>query len=179
MEDDLNAPVDARGRADQDGTAQPDQNPQAGKQDAISDEAFNRRWAREMRKLEREFGMPVSEAKAQLERLRAMQDSQKTEAQKLSERLEAAEKKALEAELRATAIEADVLRAKLAREAGLPPEWIEDIKGITEDEIKASIASIKKRHGLDRVGGRVPAGGSGSTTSDFNRMILEQVGRGR
>jgi DNA-binding transcriptional MerR regulator len=166
-------------QAEAGGKVQPEQNQQAGKQEPISDEAFSRRWAREMRKLERELGMPVSEAKTQLERLRAMQDSQKTEAQKLSESLAEAEKRALEAELRAAAIEADVLRARLARESGLPPEWVEDIKGITEDEIKASIASIKKRHGLDRVGGRVPSGGSASTNSDFNKMILEQVGRGR
>jgi len=179
MENEIDAPDGVQLQAEAGGKAQSEQNQQAGKQESISDEAFNRRWAREMRKLEREFGMPVSDAKAQLERLRAMQDSQKTEAQKLSERLEAAEKKALEAELRAAAIEADVLRAKLARESGLSPEWIEDIKGITEDEIKASIASIKKRHGLDRVGGRVPAGGATSTSSDFNKMVLDQVGRGR
>jgi len=179
MESESNVPGDLQEQAETGGKVQPDQNPQAGKQDAISDEAFNRRWAREMRKLERELGMPVSDAKTQLERLRAMQDSQKTETQKLGESLAAAEKRALDAELRAAAIEADVLRARLARDAGLSPEWIDDIKGITEDEIRASIASIKKRHGLDRVGGRVPAGGSTSTSSDFNKMILEQVGRGR
>jgi len=155
MIENVDTSSDQQDEAGQDGKAQVDQVDRPGRQ-AISDEAFNRRWAREKSKLERELGMPVSEAKAQLERLRAMQDSQKSEAQRLSESLAAAEQRALDAELRAAAIEADMLRARLARDAGLPSEWIEDIKGLTEEEIKASIASIKKRHGLDRVGGRVP-----------------------
>ncbi|WP_442766845.1 hypothetical protein [Mitsuokella multacida] len=157
------------------GSQTPGQMVEGGK--GFSQEDFDRRWARQMTKLEKELGMPISEAKAQIQKFQEFQNSQKSEIQKLMEEKSLFEKRALETEMELAAIKADVLRARLAREMGLSSEWIEDIKGISEDEIRASITSIKKRHGLDRAGGPTPPGASNTGNTAFNQFVLERAGR--
>lgn len=151
---------------------------QQGQGKGFSQEDFDRRWATKMGKLEKELGMPINDAKSQLQKFQEFQNSQKSEIQQLTEKYTTADKRALDAEMELAGIKAEVLRAKLARETGLDTKWIEDIKGITEDDIKASILSIKKRHGLDKAGGPTPPGASSANGLPFNQYVLMSAGKG-
>lgn len=72
------------------------------------------------------------ELKAKAEKLREFEESQKTEAQKAQERLEAAEKRAAELELKAA-------RAEVAAAKGVPAELL---KGSTQEELEASADAL-------------------------------------
>ena len=72
------------------------------------------------------------ELKAKAEKLAEFEESQKTEAQKAQERLEAAEKRAAELELKAT-------RAEVAAAKGVPAELL---TGSTQEELEASADAL-------------------------------------
>lgn len=69
-----------------------------------------------------------TEARANAERLQAIEDSQKSEAEKTQERLVAAEKEA-------TAARLDALRYRVGVAAGLPPEFISRLQGDDEESM--------------------------------------------
>ena len=72
------------------------------------------------------------ELKAKAEKLAEFEESQKSEAQKAQERLEAAEKRAAELELKAT-------RAEVAAAKGVPAELL---TGSTQEELEASADAL-------------------------------------
>ena len=94
------------------------------------------------------------ELKAKAEKLREFEESQKTEAQKAQERLEAAEKRAAELELKAT-------RAEVAAAKGVPAELL---KGSTQEELEASADALiafrgeVKQPALQPIPGEGPSG---------------------
>lgn len=69
-----------------------------------------------------------------------LQDGQKNEVQRLTDQLSDSTKKAE----RVPALEAELERARIAADAGLKSKFWKFVEGKTEDEIKASVADIKK-----------------------------------
>ena len=71
------------------------------------------------------------------------------------------------------------LRQKVGREVGLPPEWIEDIKGIDEASMKADAERLRKKLGVKTVLGQpVPPGGITPTGNQFNDALKRAFGIG-
>ena len=71
------------------------------------------------------------------------------------------------------------LRQKVGREVGLPPEWIEDIKGIDEASMKADAERLRKKLGVKTVLGQpVPPGGINPTGNQFNDALKRAFGIG-
>lgn len=92
-------------------------------------------WKAEARKWESRAKENLASAKANedaAKRLAEIEEAQKTEAQKAQERLDAAEKRAAELELKAT-------RAEVAAAKGVP---VELLSGSTRDELEASAAAL-------------------------------------
>lgn len=69
-----------------------------------------------------------------------LQDGQKNDVQRLTDQLSEANKKVE----RVPALETDLLRARIAADAGLKSKYWKFVDGKTEDEIKASVEDIKK-----------------------------------
>lgn len=71
------------------------------------------------------------------------------------------------------------LRQKVGLEVGLPPEWIEDIKGIDEASMKADAERLRKKLGIKRnIGDPVPPGQPGvpqSENDDMNGLLLSMA----
>lgn len=132
-------------------------------------------WKAEARKWESRAKENLSAAKANedaAKRLAAFEESQKTEAQKAQERLDAAEKRAAELELKAT-------RAEVAASKGVPAELL---SGSTQEELVAAAdALIKFKADAAQSGYVAPnegrgAGASGGSTADsFARFIERQL----
>lgn len=91
------------------------------------DKAIQSRIARERAKFQ-----DYDQLKASAEKLREFEESQKTEAQKAQERLEAAEKRAATLELQAA-------RAEVAAEKGVPAGLL---AGVTREELEASADAL-------------------------------------
>lgn len=92
-------------------------------------------WKAEARKWESRAKENLSAAKANegaAKRLAEIEEAQKTEAQKAQERLEAAERRAAELELKAT-------RAEVAAAKGIPTELL---TGSTREELEASADAL-------------------------------------
>lgn len=92
-------------------------------------------WKAEARKWESRAKSNLAEAKANegaAQRLAEIEEAQKTEAQKVQERLEAAEKRAAELELKAA-------RAEVAAEKGIPANLL---TGSTREELEASADAL-------------------------------------
>lgn len=85
-------------------------------------------------------------AKAAEARLQEIEDAQKSEAEKLLER-------ATRAEAEATQARTELTRERIAREEGVPPEFIDRLRGESEDEIrddaKSFVAALPAREGPD------------------------------
>jgi hypothetical protein len=109
--------------------------------------------------------------------------SQQTEVERLANEKKAAEDKRIEAETNLAVLQVDLLKQKLCAKSILPADWWEDVRGTTEDEIKASISGLIKKLKLDkqRVGSPTPAGGSHvvDPNADVNARIYSFVGGGR
>ena len=92
-------------------------------------------WQAEARKWEKRSKENLATAKANeaaAKRLAELEESQKTEAQKVQERLDAAEKRAAELELKAT-------RAEVAAAKGVP---VELLSGSTQEELEAAADAL-------------------------------------
>jgi hypothetical protein len=123
-------------------------------------------WQAEARKWEKRSKENLATAKANetaAKRLAELEESQKTEAQKAQERLDAAEKRAVELELKAT-------RAEVAAAKGVP---VELLNGGTREELEASADALIQFKGAKPNGpvipgqGTAPAAGSKTTAELF------------
>ena len=87
-----------------------------------------------------------SRAKAAEQKLQEIEDAQKSEAEKLQERL-------VRAEQEAAAARVELLRERIAREEDVPHEFIDRLRGDTEDTIredaKSFVAALPAREGPD------------------------------
>ena len=110
----------------------------------------------------------------------------KSEVEKLTGLLAAKNTEIQDWQKKATGLESELsefrlgsLRQKVGREAGLPPEWIEDIKGIDEASMKADAERLRKKLGIKRnIGDPVPPGQPGvsqSENDDMNGMLLSMA----
>ncbi|WP_405373409.1 MULTISPECIES: hypothetical protein [unclassified Microbacterium] len=98
-------------------------------------------WKAEARKWETRAKENLTAAKANeaaAQRLAEFEESQKTEAQKLQDRLAAAEQRAAEVELRA-------LRAEVAADKGIPAALL---SGSTKEELEASATALIEFKGI-------------------------------
>lgn len=109
------------------------------------DKAIQARIARERAKF-----AGYDEGQAALAKLAELEESQKTEAQKAQERLDAAEKRAAELELKAT-------RAEVAAAKGVP---VELLSGSTQEELEASADALIAFRGEQAKGPVIPGQGS-------------------
>lgn len=108
------------------------------------DKAIQARIARERAKF-----AGYEEGQAALAKLAELEESQKTEAQKTQERLDAAEKRAAELELKAT-------RAEVAASKGVP---VELLSGSTQEELEASADALIAFRGEPAKGPVIPGQG--------------------
>ena len=124
-----------------------------------------------------------SRAKAAEARLQEIEDAQKSEAEKLQERAVRAEKEAAEART-------ELLRERIAREEGVPPEFIDRLRGGTEGEIrddaKLFVAALPAREGPDQKtavprarDGENPGTTAGLTTDEKVAQAYERTARNR
>jgi len=132
------------------------------------DKAIQSRIARERAKIPADY----DELKAKAAKFAEWEDAQKTEAQKAQERLEAAEKRAVELELKAT-------RAEVAASKGVP---VELLSGSTQEELEsAADALIKFKADANQAGYVAPnegrsGGAKGPSTADsFARFVEKQL----
>jgi hypothetical protein len=132
-------------------------------QDAL-DKIIQARIARERAKFS-----DYDDLKAKADKLREFEESQKTEAQKAQERLEAAEKRAAELELKAT-------RAEVAAAKGVP---VELLSGSTQEELEASADALIAFRGEPAKGpvipnqGKAPASIAGTPADRFAAQMDE------
>lgn len=108
------------------------------------DKAIQARIARERAKF-----ADYEELKAKADRFVELENAQKTEAQKAQERLEAAEKRAAELELKAS-------RAEVAAAKGVPAELL---SGSTREELEASADALIAFKGTQPAGPVIPSQG--------------------
>ena len=108
------------------------------------------------------------ELKAKAEKLAEFEESQKTEAQKAQERLEAAEKRAAELELKAA-------RAEVAAAKGVPAELL---TGSTQEELEASADALIQFRGEPQPQrlhipneGDTPPASAGTTAEQFAQAV--------
>lgn len=108
-------------------------------------------------------------------RLQAFEDRDKTEAQKLAERAQAAEAEAAKASSK-------LLRFEVAAEKKLPPGWAGRLQGSTKEELEADadallkdLGETRQRQSPDYDGGvRKPA----PAGTDMNALIRQKAGLG-
>lgn len=132
-------------------------------------------WKSESRKWEQRAKENLAAAKANedaAKRLADIEESQKTEAQKTQERLDAAEKRASELEMKAT-------RAEVAAEKGVP---IALLSGVTKEEIEASADALLAFRGEPANGPVVPKQGAqpdstktGTPAQIFGDLLTQQL----
>ena len=114
-------------------------------------------WKAEARKWESRAKQNLADAKANegaAQRLAEIEEAQKTEAQKAQERLEAAEKRAAELELKAT-------RAEVAAAKGVP---VSLLTGSTQEELEASADALIAFRGEQKSAPSSSAIGRANTT---------------
>lgn len=134
------------------------------------DKAIQARIARERAKIPADYD-ELKTAKAELDKIR---ESQKTDAEKAQERLDAAEKRAAELELKAT-------RAEVAAAKGVPAVLL---SGSTQEELEAAADALIAFKGAQAKGPVIPSQGSAPTTavagdpaSEFAAFLGNQLGQ--
>lgn len=104
------------------------------------------------------------------QRLAQLEESQKTEAQKLTERAETAERTA-------TSAQRDLLRYRVATTKAVPADLVDRLRGESEDELSADADAL-----LDRLrpANQVPSFNGGPRTTppanDMNALIRRSAG---
>jgi len=123
------------------------------------DKAIQARIARERAKIPTDY----DELKAKAAKLAEFEESQKTEAQKAQERLDAAEKRAAELEIKAT-------RAEVAAAKGVP---VELLTGSTQEELEAAAEALIAFKGEPAKGPVIPSQGAmpANTPGDANDWL--------
>jgi hypothetical protein len=113
--------------------------------DAVKPEKDWQAEAEKYRKFSREWETRAKQNSAAAEELAALRESQKSEAQKIAERAEAAEK-------RAAAADRELARYRVATAKKLPPELVGRLQGDTDEELAADadalLALVKASTGL-------------------------------
>lgn len=84
---------------------------------------------------ERQKYADYDDLKSKAERLAELEDAQKSEQEKLAERMETEVQARTAAEQRAAALETSLMRHKVAAAKGLTPAQAERLRGSTEEEI--------------------------------------------
>jgi hypothetical protein len=81
-----------------------------------------------------------------------------------------------------TSYEIGDLRQKIGKEAGLPGDWIEELKGSDEASLKAHAEALRKKLGIKHDAGKpVPPltpGQPANENDDMNAMLRTMVGGG-
>jgi hypothetical protein len=124
-------------------------------------------------KLRKENARYRTEAKANAEaakRLAQIEESQKSEQQKLEERATAAEQRAAEFESR-------LVRAEVATAKGLTPTQAKRLVGTTREELEADADELLKDIGARSASYDGGARTTATTTKDMNRLLREAAGR--
>lgn len=106
--------------------------------------------------------------------LKAIEDRDKTEAQKLAERAEAAERDASGAKL-------ELMRYRVAAEKKLPARLAARLHGATEEEMKADADALLEDLGPQKQGPPSFDGGvrkQATPASDMNSLIRQAAGQG-
>lgn len=105
-------------------------------------------------------------------KLQEFEDRDKTEAQKLAERAEAAEKRAIELETRA-------LRLEVAADKGLTPAQAKRLVGSTREELEADADELVSTFKAASTAPSLDLGqrGAPATTQDFNKTLRQAAGR--
>jgi hypothetical protein len=117
-------------------------------------------------KVNRDLERKYTEAQ---KRLQEIEDRDKTEAQKLAERAEAAERSATEAQR-------ELLRLRVISEVGLPVDLHEFVVGNDEDELRAKATKLKAQFGADQRSVDVGLGPRQTAqVSDMNSLIRQQA----
>lgn len=134
-------------------------------------------WKAEARKWEQRAKENLGTAKANeaaAKRLAELEEAQKTDAEKAQERLNAAEKRASELELKAT-------RAEVAAAKGVPASLL---SGSTQDEFEAAADALLAFKGDPAKGPVLPTQGTAPTTaiasdpaSEFAAFLGNQLGQ--
>lgn len=71
------------------------------------------------------------------------------------------------------------LKTKIGKEAGLPADWIEELRGVDEASLKAHAEVLRKKLGTrQQLGGAVPPNSAPAKPNTFNAAILQAVSRG-
>lgn len=143
--------------------------------DAVEEVAKETDWKAEARKWESRAKQSHASAQANegaAKRLAELEEAQKTESQKTQERLESAERRAAELELKAT-------RAEVAAAKGVP---VDLLSGTSQAEFEAAAdALIKFKADATQTGYVAPnegrgAGANGDSTADsFARFFEKQI----
>lgn len=119
----------------------------------------------------REWEKRAKENKTAAERLSALEESQKTEQQKLSERAEAAERERDQTRT-------ELLRLRVISESGLPTDLHEFVVGADEDEMRAKATKLKAQFSADARTVDVGLGPRGTAPqNDINAQLRRAAGR--
>jgi hypothetical protein len=129
-------------------------------------------WKAESRKHEAR----AKENDAKAKRLDEILESQKSDAEKLAARAEAAEK-------RASDLEQSALRDRIAREHDLPAELADRLRGATADELTEDAKTLQKIAKAAKPGGEVDQGVKGGgqsapsqlSAADLQKMTPAQI----
>lgn len=71
------------------------------------------------------------------------------------------------------------LRQKVGKEAGLPADWIEELKGTDEASLKAHAEILRKKLSIrPQLGGAVPPNSPPQKPNALNAAFLQAIGRG-
>lgn len=163
MADDDNPQVPATGSTTEDPTFKPEPKSPAADQGlgdagkkAIAEEREARREAERQRK---EYEARIKELEPLAAKAKQLEDAKKSESEKLTEKLTAAEKRAIEAEQR-------LLRAEVAAAKGLTTAQAKRLVGATKDELEADADELLASFGT-------PTGSGGKSKS--GRKPVEQL----
>lgn len=137
---------------------------------AMDWEAEAKKWQALSRKTEKD-------ANTARTRLAQIEDSQKSEAQKVAER-------ATEAESRAAKAEQELARYRVANAKKVPPEWVDRLRGDTEEELAADADKILVAIKAMQPTGPKPdqsqgARATGAANADMNTLLRAAAGRGQ
>jgi hypothetical protein len=130
--------------------------------------------AEKWQKLSRENEARAKANVSAVKRLAALEESQKTETQKIQDRAAAAEAAAAQAQK-------DLVRYRVAAAKSLPPELVERLRGDTEEEMLAdadSLLKLIKPKAELRPDPSQGARGTGSGSPDMNALLRTAAGRG-
>ncbi|MFG2618035.1 hypothetical protein ACGFXC_10445 [Streptomyces sp. NPDC048507] len=104
----------------------------------------------------RKWEARAKEHAAAAKQLKALEDAQKTDQQRLADQLKAAQDAAAEAESARIAAEVELLRGKVAASKGLTPQQATFLQGASEDDLKRSADALKEAFGAPSTSAKKP-----------------------